>query len=204
MVGVKGVLHLHRYVLHAYGIDGRWIDDLCTKVAQLHRFHVAQLVDGIGGLDNAWVGCHEPVDVGPYLQHLSIERCCDDGCGVVAAAPSQVGRLMAVAIAADEAWHHADAVPEKLRFLFFEKRFPDKPIGQFAVENMLSIFLFCADEVATVHALGTTNECCHNIRTQALAIGHNGIQRLLAQVVNEEDTEIDRTQLFQQCVHLVK
>ena len=75
-------------ILDAYGIDGRRIDDLGTEVTKFHGFDVTQLVDGVGRLDNARIGSHESIHVGPYFQHLGIKHSCQYGCRVVTAAPS--------------------------------------------------------------------------------------------------------------------
>ena len=78
MFGIEGVLDLDRYIFYADGIDGRRIDDLRTKVTQLHRLYIREFVDGIGCLDDLRIGCHESVHIGPNLQHFGIQYSSDD------------------------------------------------------------------------------------------------------------------------------
>ena len=65
--GVEGVFNFDGNVFHANGIDGGRIDHLGAEVAQLHGLDVAELGNGVGAFDDAWVGCHKAVDVGPNL-----------------------------------------------------------------------------------------------------------------------------------------
>ena len=98
MLRIEGVLHLDGNVLHADGINRRRINHLGTEVTELHRLDIRQLVDGIGRLDDAWVGCHETVHIRPYLQHLSVNGSCNDGCGIVRTTAPQVRRFARVAV----------------------------------------------------------------------------------------------------------
>ena len=72
MFRVECILYFNRYVLYANGVDGRRVDNLGTKVTKLHCLYVAQLVDGVGCLDDTWVGSHKSVNICPYLKHFSI------------------------------------------------------------------------------------------------------------------------------------
>ena len=110
MFGVEGVLHPDGDILNAYRIDGRRIDDLRTEITQLHRLDIRQLVDGIGCLDYLWVGCHETVNVSPYLQHLSVQHGSDDGCGIVRAASSEIGCLVRIPVSGNKSRHHIDGL----------------------------------------------------------------------------------------------
>ena len=65
--GVEGVFNFDGNVLHANGIDGWRIDHLGTEIAQFHSLDVAELGNGVGFFDDAWVGCHKAVDIGPNL-----------------------------------------------------------------------------------------------------------------------------------------
>ena len=189
MVGVEGVLHLDGYVLDADGIDGRRIDDLCTKVAELHRLDVGEFVDGVCGLDDTWICGHEPVDIRPNLQHLGSECRSYDACRIVAASTSQVGCLHRVSVARDEARYHAHP-----RHVF--KRFLYQSVGELCIQRILSVFLLRAYKVAGIHAPGTTDERRHDVGRETFTIRHDGILRLCAEVVDEEDTEVDGTQLL--------
>ena len=106
MLGVEGVLHPDGDVFDAHRIDGGRIDHLRTEVTQLHGLDIRQLVDGVGRLDDAGVGRHKAIHVRPYFQYFGIEGRSDDGCGVVRAATPQVGGLVGVAVAGDEARNH--------------------------------------------------------------------------------------------------
>ena len=107
MFWVERVFNTYGNVFDAYRINGRRIYDLRAKVAQLHGFHIAQFIDGIGCVDDTWVGSHETIDVCPYLQHFSIQCSCYDAGGVVTTATTQIGCLARVAILADKAWYNS-------------------------------------------------------------------------------------------------
>ena len=76
------------YILNAYGVDGWRVDDLSTKVTQLHCLDIAQLVDSVGCFDDTWISRHKTIHISPYLQHFGIEGCCYDGSCVVATTSS--------------------------------------------------------------------------------------------------------------------
>ena len=109
MVRIEGILNLDGNILDADGIDGRWIDDFCTEVTKFHRLYVTEFVDGIGCLDDAWVGSHEAVNICPDFQNVCVERCCDDAGGIVAAATSQIRCFHRISVASDEARNHTDS-----------------------------------------------------------------------------------------------
>ena len=90
MLGVKGVLHPNGDVFDTDGIYRRRVDDFRTEVAKLHGLDIAQFVDGIGGVDDARVGCHEAVHVRPDLQNLCIESCSNNTGGIVRTSASKV------------------------------------------------------------------------------------------------------------------
>ena len=96
---VERVLHSDGDVLDANGIDGRRIDHLGSKVAKLHCLHIAQLVDGIGGAYHLGIGRHETVYIGPYLEHLGVERRGHKGCGIIGSATTEIGGLTRVSVA---------------------------------------------------------------------------------------------------------
>ena len=203
MCGVKGVLHLDGYILDADGINRRRVDDLCTEVAELHGLDIAELVDGVGRLDDLRVGSHEAVDVGPYLEHLGIEGGSDDGSGVVRAATAQVGGLVAVAVAGYEARHDEYGLgcviaTEGAEGLLDELR------GELGVEHVLALLILGAYEVAGIHAHAVLHQGGHDVRRQSLAVADDGILGLGTQVVDEVDTIVDAAQLVEELVYLIK
>ena len=92
-IGIESILDADRDVLDTDRIDGRRIDDLRSKVAELHRLDVAQFVDGVSSLDHTGVGGHEAIHIGPYFKNLSVQVRCYDSRRIVGAASPEVGRL---------------------------------------------------------------------------------------------------------------
>ena len=80
---VEGVLDDDRYILMIYREDCWRVDDLCTEVAELHSLDKRQLVDDVSIVDDTRVGCHEAIDIGPYLEHLCLKGSSHDGSGIV-------------------------------------------------------------------------------------------------------------------------
>ena len=70
--GVEGVLYLNGDVCLEYRVYCRRIDNLRTEVAELGCLNVAQVAYGVGIVDDAWVGCHEAVHVGPYFKAVGL------------------------------------------------------------------------------------------------------------------------------------
>ena len=199
MFRVEGVLHLDGNILDADGIDGRRVDDLCAEVTQLHSLYIRQFVDGIGRLDDLRVGGHEAVDVGPDLKYLGIHSSSNDGCRVVGAAAPQVGGLVAVAVAGNEARNYGDGlVAQVLERLFHQL------VGQFRVEHVLTLLILCTDEVAGVHAHAVLEHSRDDVRTEALTIADNGVLRLCAQVVNQVHAVVDAPQLVEELVYIIE
>ena len=204
MLGVERVLYLYGNILDADGIDGRRVDNLGAEVAQFHRLYIAQFVDGVGRLDHLRVGGHESVHVGPDFQHVGIQRGGNGGGRQVRASSSQVGRLVRVAVAGNEAGHHIHRSDGRARV---EERFEgllDQLVRQFRVEHVLALLVLRADKVAGVHPGAVLDDGGHDVRAQSLAIADDGVLRLLAQVVNQVHTVVDAPQLFEELVHIIK
>ena len=89
LLRLEGVPDLERDVLYPHGLDGPGVEDLRPEVGQLGRLAEVHLVylDGVG--DYPGVGGHEPVHVGPDLQHVGVHGVRDDGRRVVRASPSE-------------------------------------------------------------------------------------------------------------------
>ena len=156
MLRIEGVLYLDRDVLDANRIDGWRIDNLGTEVAQLHGLDIAQLIDGIGCLDDTGVGRHKAIDVGPYLQDLRIEGCSNDGCCIVRAATTEVGGLARILVATDEAGHHG-----YLRQLL--EGLMNKLVGEVGHQTVSAILILSTNKVAAVHALATLKQAGNDI-----------------------------------------
>ena len=139
--GIEGVLDEDWDILMANGVDSGRIDYLGAEVAQLRGLHIAQLVDGVGGGDDARIGGHEAVHIGPYLQRVGIEGGGDDGCRIVGATSSQVGHIACRHVGSDEAGYQRT-------FGQVGKSAAYQSVGQFLVEYVLGEFLFRLDELA--------------------------------------------------------
>ena len=195
MFGVECILDLDRYILDADGIDGRGIDDLGTKVTQLHSLYIRQLIDGIGAFNHLRVSRHEAVDIRPDFQHLGIQHGSNDGCGVVASATSQVRGLVAVAVAGNEAGNDIDMlVVDVLESLLHQR------CRQVGIDDVLAFLVPGTDKVTRVHANTVLNHCSDDMRAQAFTIRDDGVGRLLTQVVNEVHTVEDTLQLVEELV----
>ena len=168
MFRVECILYLDRYVLYANGIDCRRVDNLCAEVTQLHSLYVTQLVDGVGRLDHTWIGSHKSVNVGPYLQHLGIQRSSYDGCSIVATASSQVCCLASIFIATDESRHHSHIghVLESLA---------NQSVSKLSCQAMLAVLLLSADKVAAVHSLAAFYHCGYDVRRESLTVTNYSI-----------------------------
>ena len=127
---VEGILDQYRYILVECRIYRRRIHHLGTEVAQLHRLHIAQLVDGIGSRYHLRVGRHESVHVGPYLQDAGIQHRRNHRCRVVRTATAQVGHAARILVRCDEARHHRHLGQ-------FVEGLLDKHLRQFRVEQVL-------------------------------------------------------------------
>ena len=192
-IRVESILNQDRYVFVTYRIDGRRIHHLRTEVAKLHRFDVAQLLDGVCGLYDAWVGCHKAVHVGPYLKNVGVERCCDDGSGIVGTATTEVRDLVGVAVFAYKTRNKRNA-------LQVAEGATHEAVGQFGVESVLMVLAHGLDELARVVPLCALHQCCHDVRAESLAVAHDGVLRLLREVVNEIHAEVDGAQLLEERV----
>ena len=193
--GVEGILDKDGDVLVANGVDRGRIDHLGAEVTQLRSLHIAQLVDGVGSRDDARIGSHEAVHVGPYLQRVGVESGCDDGGRIVRPAPSQVGHVACRHVGGNEARHQRT-------FGQVGKGATHQSVGQFLVEHMLGKLFFRLDELARVKPFGS-RQLGSNDRRNALAVAHDGIRRFLRQVFDEVDTLEDIFQLVQQFAHLM-
>ena len=123
MLGIEGVFDLDGNVLDTHRINRRRINDLGSEVTQLHGLNVAEFVDGISGLDDAWVSRHKAVYIGPDLQDLSVKGCGNDACRIVATASSEVGCLIGIAVAGDKSGYNTDSRQ-------FGKGFSHQLVGQ--------------------------------------------------------------------------
>ena len=194
VIGIEGVLHADGDILHAYGIDGRRINHLGTEVAELHGFHIAQFGDGIGGMDDARVGGHEPVDISPYLEHFGIERSRDNRGGIVASSTAEIGGLARLFVGTDESRNDIGMLQRLLKLLL------DERATEFAVEHIFAVFLFGLDKVARVHSFGPFDEVGHDMAAQPLAVADDGRLGLRTEVADEKDTIQDGAQLLEESV----
>ena len=151
MFRIECVLYLDRYVLDTYGIYRWGIDNLGTEVTKLHRLNITQFINGVGSLDNTWVGSHETINISPYLQDLCIESSSNNRCGIVRTAPSQIRSLHGISVTRNEARNHSH-----LWYVF--ESFLDKLVRQLRIQRVLSVLLFRTDEITAVHALAALDE----------------------------------------------
>ena len=189
-LGIECVLDENGDMLDAHGIDGGRIDHLGTEVAEFHGLYIAEFGDDVGRTDDARIGCHESIHVGPYLQHSGIQHSCYDAGCVVAAAASQVGHLAALGIGTDKAAHQThlgDGLPVVL----------DKPVGELRGQTVLAALDLGLDKRAAVIPLGVLDQRGNYTAADALAIGDDSGQGLGAKVMDEIDTLVDAAQLLQ-------
>ena len=203
MFRIEGVLNLDGDIFYADGIDGWRVDNLCTEVAQLHRLYVRKFVNGISALDDFGVGGHETIDIGPDLQHLSIQYGSKDRSGIVGTATSQVGCLVSVTVAGNEAGNDVDFICCDRIATHTAEGLLDELGGLFGVDNMLALLLLCADEVAAVHTNTILHHRSNDMGTEALSIGYDGVFGLLRQIVNQVNTIVDTLQLIEELVYII-
>ena len=127
--GVEGVLDQDGDVAVVDREDRGRIDHLRAEVAQLHRLFEAQSVDDIGIADDARVGCHETVDVGPDFEHRGIEGRGENRRRIVRTSSAEVRSVPARQIARDEAGHD-----HRVRHL--PERLADQFLGRCEVDDM--------------------------------------------------------------------
>ena len=178
-------------MLDADGVDGGRIDHFGAEVAELHCLDVGQFWNDVCRADDARIGCHETIHVGPYLEHACIQCRSDDAGGVVASASAQVCHLATLGISADEAAYNANLwnlLPS----------LANQFVGQFPDEAVLAGLELSLDEFAAVEPLRSFYQRCNNQAAYAFAVGDDGSLCFGAQVVDEINALIDAAQLFQQ------
>ena len=110
-------------------------------------------------MDDARVGSHKAIDIGPYLEHVGIECCGYDAGSIVRAATSEVCRLAGVAVLADEAGNdHNGSFCCAVNATDMTECFAHQAIGQFCIERLLAVLAFGLDEVPGVHACAAIDE----------------------------------------------
>ena len=194
-VGIEGVLDQYGDVLGADRVQGGCVDDAGSEVAELHGLGVAELVDGVGGLDDLWVGCHEAVHVGPYLQDLSPELGRQDAGGVVGTSAAQVDDVTSVAVAGYEAGDHCDAA-EACEGVAYQ--FP----GEFGVGYLLVARLVGVDELQGVVKHGTLDQGADYPGRQSFSVTFNFEEGLVGKALQDEGAEIEVLESGKQGIQL--
>ena len=138
-VRIERILDENRNILVAHRIDSRRINHLRAEVTELHRLHVAQFRYRISRTDDARVGRHEAVHIGPDFKDIGFQRGRNDGSGIIGTSPAQVRNLTGILVAGNESGHH--------RHL---RKFPESFLhqlgGQFRIQDMSVMLLFGLDE----------------------------------------------------------
>ena len=88
------------------------------------------------------VSCHEAVNIGPYLQVSSIERCCQYGSCIVASSTSQICYLFALLVLGNETWHY------NYPFLAAVEEVVYQPVCLFVCKDMLAVLYLSLYELA--------------------------------------------------------
>ena len=191
--GVEGVLDQDGDVAVVDREDRGRIDHLRAEVAQLHRLFEAQPVDDIGIADDARVGRHETVDVGPDFERLGVQRGGDECGGVVRSAAPQIGHVARGAVRGDEARHyrHAGAVGQTL---------PDELFGQIRFGDVLSEVGLRADELPRVVEPRAFEHGGHDSRREAFAVADDRVARAGREVADQVDAAQDIGQFVEQFV----
>ena len=113
-VGIEGVAHQNGNVAHTHRKDGGGIDYLRSEVAQFGGFVVRKFVDREGSGDDAGIGGHEPVDIGPDFEHFGTEGGGKNGRSVVRTAATEVGGAAVLDIGRDETAHHGEGATREI------------------------------------------------------------------------------------------
>ena len=194
-LGVEGVFYENGDILPAHGVNRGRIYHLRAEVAQFHGFAITEAGDGVGGGNDARVGRHEAVHVGPYFQSCGVERGGDNGGGVVGAAASEVGGDAFLRVFGDEAARHGDAL-EVLEC------FAHEAVRLVEVHDVLAALPARLDKGAGVEVLCPVDERRHDERREAFAVCHYGIGRLGREFADEIHAVEDALQLCQQLLRL--
>ena len=175
---MEGVLDVDGNVLAVDGIDGRGVDDLRAEVAEFRGLGVGEFVDGIGVGNDARVGGHEAVHVGPDFKSFGIERSGEEGGGIVRTAAAEVGGHAGSAVGRDEAAHDGHGREGG-------EGFADEFRGQFDVGEVLLVLREGLHELARVEVLCALDEFGRDERREAFAVGNDGVGRLRREVLDE-------------------
>ena len=189
-----------RNILDTDRINRRRINHFRTEIAKFRSLHIRQLVDGVCRVDDTRVSCHEARHIRPYLQHLSIQRSCQDSCRVVAAATSQVGNLTRLGIRRDETASQTHLVVSTSSHKV-GKRLPYQRRRDAARKQILSVLPLRLDKIQRIIPTGIPHQRGNHLTGNALTIRHDGTARLLRQILNQIDTLENALQLIQQPVH---
>ena len=189
---VEGVLDPDGNLLLAYGIQGGRIHHLGAEVTQFGGFLVGQFVDDVGRLDNAGIGGHEAIDIGPNLQYRGVQGRCEDAGGVVGTAAAQ-GDDVTGAVAGDEAGNDGDGTSLPISGeLFGDQLVRSLEVHEPAVQP---------DEVQRIEQLRVADSGRHDERREPLAEAQDLVPRLLRQHLQQEHAPADAVQLGQQRLH---
>ena len=165
--GVEGVAHQNGNVAHTHGEDGGGIDYFRAEVAQFGGFVVRKFVDREGGGDDAGIGGHETVDIGPDFEHFGTEGGGKNGGRVVRTAATEVGGAAAFDIGRDETAHHSEGTTREIGLGNGRMRGVE-------IDDVFRAFGARANEATRIDVAGAEQRG-HDGRRNAFAVGYNGI-----------------------------
>ena len=193
-IGIKGVLHLYRYVLDTYRIDSRRIHYFCTEITKLHSLNITELADSICSMYHLRIGRHESIDISPYLQDFGIQCCGDDRSRIVASSSAEISNFSSISVCADESWHNRLLCPVSERFLHGVG-------GNLAVEHVLAMFLDSLYEVQRVVPLCAIYQRRHDMAAKSLSVTHDCGLDFRTQVVYQIYSIVNGLKFFKQSIY---
>ena len=197
-IGVECVLYPYGDVGLEYRVDCRRVNHLGAEIAELGGLDIAQMADGICVVDDAWVGCHETVNVGPYLEAACLQCRCDYGCRVVASATSKVRDFLVLLVLGDESRNYCHLCGVSVKVLMYES------VGNLVGKYVFVVLGLGLDETACVETYCAVNESGYDAARNPFAVAHNCSLGFWGNVVYECKSLINVVQLVQQHVNFLQ
>ena len=168
--GIERILYYDWNILVKHRIDCRRIHDLCTKVAQLHRFNKRQLVDNVGIAYHSRISRHKPINIRPNFQQRGIQRRCDNRRCIIATSSAKICYIAIFFIRRYKARHNCHFSRKTV------KHTANKTLRSRKIHHMLIELPYCLYEIPRIKILCRINNSAYNRRRESLAITDNYIQ----------------------------
>ena len=191
-LGVEGVLDPDRNLLLAHRIQRRRIHHLGAEVTEFGGLLVSQFVNDVGSLDDAGIGRHEAIDIGPNLQYRGVQGRCQDAGRIVGTAAAQ-GDDVPRPVPGNEAGNNGNGAVLPVAGELLRDQF----IGPFKVHQPA----VHPDEVQRIVQFGMLDGRRHDQGGKPFAVTENLVTGLLRQHLQQENAPADAVQLVQQGIH---